>query len=66
VILGGNHVPTLVINSNDQGHQVDNVPANHYTTLGTVQQLWHLGCLAQTCTIPKSQLLTPLFSDNQP
>jgi hypothetical protein len=65
VILGGAHVPTLVINSSGEDHQVDNVPANHYTTLGTIEHLWHLGCLAQTCTIPQNQLLTPLFSDNQ-
>jgi hypothetical protein len=29
--------------------------------LATIQRVWGLGCLANTCRIPRSQLLTPLF-----
>jgi phosphatidylinositol-3-phosphatase len=64
VILGGAQVPALVLNSHDFRAATDSVPANHYTTLGTIEHLWNLGCLAQTCKIPNDQLLTPLFNSN--
>ena len=25
------------------------IPFNHYSMLGTVEDAWHLGCLANTC-----------------
>jgi hypothetical protein len=61
VILGGAHVPTIVLNSRGTGHRVVDVPANHYNLLATIEHMWHLGCLANTCSISRSQLLTPLF-----
>ena len=61
VILGGAHVPMLVLNSWDGARRVMSVPANHYNLLATIQQEWHLGCLAATCSMPSQQLLTPLF-----
>ena len=61
IILGGAHTPALVVNSWTSTPRVDNVAANHYNMLATIQRLWGLGCLANTCRIPRSQLLTPLF-----
>jgi hypothetical protein len=61
IILGGAHAPALVVNSWTSSPRVDNVAANHYNMLGTIQRVWGLGCLANTCRIPRSQLLTPLF-----
>lgn len=61
IILGGNRAPALVINSWGTGHRVDSVASNHYNMLATIEHLWHLGCLANTCRIPRSQLLTGLF-----
>jgi phosphatidylinositol-3-phosphatase len=61
VILGGAQVPTIVLNSRGSHHQVFDQPANHYNLLATIERMWHLGCLANTCSIPRSQLLTPLF-----
>ena len=62
VILGGAHVPMLVLNSQGGARRVMSVPANHYNLLATIQQEWHLGCIAATCSMPRQQLLTPLFN----
>jgi hypothetical protein len=61
IILGGAHAPALVVNSWTSAPRRFNVAANHYNTLATIQHLWGLGCLANSCRIPRSQLLTPLF-----
>jgi hypothetical protein len=61
IILGGAQAPALVVNSWTSRPVVDSTAANHYNVLATIQHLWGLGCLANTCRIPRSQLLTPLF-----
>jgi phosphatidylinositol-3-phosphatase len=61
ITLGGAHAPALVVNSWTSAPRRFNVAANHYNTLATIQRLWGLGCLANSCRIPRSQLLTPLF-----
>jgi hypothetical protein len=61
VTLGGGHAPLIVLNSQDTDHRVVDIPANHYNLLATIQHLWHLGCLANTCKISQPKLLTPLF-----
>jgi hypothetical protein len=33
---------------------------NHYSMLGTIQHLWGLDCLANTCALASSQLMTSL------
>ncbi len=46
---GGGHVLTLVI-THDQHHARQSDEAfNHYSMLRTIQDGWHLGCLAFTC-----------------
>src|SRR5947209_2783678 len=59
VVLGGAHVPAIVIDSRGGGHVVDGDPTNHYNTLATVEQLWNLGCLGQACA---STSMATLFS----
>jgi hypothetical protein len=66
-VLGGAHVPLIVINNGPreerpQGVRADR-PANHYSLLGTIEQLWDLGCLANTCGLRHHDLLTDLFKD---
>jgi len=61
VILGGAQVPTIVVTHGGFWGSTLNVPSNHYSLLATIEQLWHLGCLANSCDIPPSGLLTPLF-----
>jgi hypothetical protein len=61
IILGGGRAPALVVNSWTSNPSRDNTAANHYNMLATIQHLWGLGCLANTCRIPRSQLLMPLF-----
>jgi hypothetical protein len=64
VTLGGAQVPAIVITSHGPGTpQQFNGPANHYTLLGTIEALWNLPCLAETCTIPKSALMTSMFKN---
>ena len=61
VVLGGSRVPTIVINSEGGGAHRSHVRSNHYTLLATIEHLWNLGCLANSCKIPQSGLLTSLF-----
>ena len=59
---GGGNVPLFVITSQGPRHIVLGSTAyNHYSLLGTIEQLWGLGCLANTCGISKAGLLLPLF-----
>ena len=62
MILGGGHVPLIVLNSRGGGHRTVSTFANHYNLLATIQHEWHLGCLGATCGMGPSQLLTPLFN----
>ncbi|HCI81731.1 MAG TPA: hypothetical protein DHW02_18795 [Ktedonobacter sp.] len=61
VTLGGANAPFMVINSNDVDHIVDTTPYNHYTLLATIEKLWHLGCLNQSCGFSDKQLMTKFF-----
>jgi phosphatidylinositol-3-phosphatase len=45
---GGGHVLTLVITKNSNA-RASFVLYNHYSLLATVEDNWHLGCLANTC-----------------
>ncbi len=49
-VLGGGDAPLIVINSDPMPHKSTDSLADHYTVLATVEQLWHLGCLADTCS----------------
>jgi hypothetical protein len=46
---GGGHVLTLAITTSPHQPRASMIPFNHYSMLGTVEDAWHLGCLANTC-----------------
>ena len=37
------------------------LPRNHYSLLATIESLWNLPCLGQTCSLGASDLMTDLF-----
>jgi hypothetical protein len=65
-VLGGGDAPLIVINSKGDEHKESNKLADHYTVLATIERLWHLGCLENTCSHQTSGSLRSLFeSDNE-
>jgi phosphatidylinositol-3-phosphatase len=61
VVLGGAHAPAIIFTSHSFRPRVTWKYANHYSLLGTIQELWKLGCLGATCSLKKSELLIDLF-----
>jgi hypothetical protein len=59
--LGGANAPAIVITSRGPIHLTSATPYNHYSLLGTIQSSFGLGCLANTCNLSSSELMTPLF-----
>lgn len=62
VVLGGGDAPMLVINSKAGPHKTSRQSADHYTVLATIEQMWHLGCLADTCSPTTSGSLRSFFT----
>jgi hypothetical protein len=60
-VLGGARAPALVITSKKATVQTDAHPYNHYSLLATLQKVWDLGCLANTCNFTDADLMTHLF-----
>ncbi len=60
VTLGGANAPAILIASKGATHVVSDTPFNHYSVLATIQQLWGLGCLANTCDRQGVALMTSL------
>jgi hypothetical protein len=60
---GGGHVLTLAITDSPQQPRASMIPFNHYSMLGTIEDAWHLGCLANTCdtlNVPRmGELVSP-------
>ena len=58
---GGGQVATVVVTSHGPRGITDSQPANHYSTLSSIQQAFGLGCLKNTCdtknVTPISELL---------
>jgi phosphatidylinositol-3-phosphatase len=48
-VPGGGHVVTLVISHSDHAARTSGVAYNHYSMMATIEQGWHIGCLANTC-----------------
>jgi phospholipase C len=59
--LGGALVPAIVISSLVTAPVTSADPYNHYSLLATLQNIWGLDCLANTCGMAGSQLMTKLF-----
>jgi hypothetical protein len=60
-VLGGARAPLLVVTSTSEAGSVTWKAANHYGLLGTLQALWGLGCLEDTCSLSDRHLLLELF-----
>jgi len=58
--LGGGLIPAIFVRSSGDPLTFSKA-ANHYTLLATIQNVWKLGCLENSCKIPPENLLTPLF-----
>ncbi len=62
VILGGANTPAIIVTSQGPHHiLVSNTSYNHYSLLGTIEKLWGLGCLANTCDFNDAALMTEFF-----
>ncbi|HMK73991.1 MAG TPA: alkaline phosphatase family protein [Myxococcaceae bacterium] len=61
ITLGGAHAPAIVFTSNSFRNRTTWRYANHYTLLGTIQKLWNLGCLENTCGFKEEDLLLDMF-----
>ncbi len=64
VTLGGANAPALVITSAGPKRITSDTAYNHYSLLATLQHLWGLGCLANTCGFGSDALMTQLFEPN--
>jgi len=62
VVLGGGDAPMIVINSTTGRHKTSDKLADHYTLLSTIEHMWHLGCLVNTCSPGTSGTLEQLFN----
>ncbi|MDQ0261341.1 alkaline phosphatase family protein [Sinomonas atrocyanea] len=60
-VLGGGDAPLIVINSAQGPHKTTDKMSDHYTLLSTIEHLWHLGCLANTCSPTTSGTFEELF-----
>lgn len=60
-VLGGGHAPAIVINSASGPHKTTNQLSDHYTLLSTIEHMWHLGCLENTCSPTTSGTFEELF-----
>jgi hypothetical protein len=61
VTLGGANAPALVITSAGPAHIESTTAYNHYSLLATIESVWGLGCLANSCSIDSSNQMTVLF-----
>jgi hypothetical protein len=59
--LGGALVPAVVVSSLNPHPTKVASQFNHYSLLATLQHVWDLGCLANTCGMKGDQLMTKLF-----
>jgi hypothetical protein len=64
VTLGGANAPALVITSRASRPLKLNTAFNHYSLLGTIEKLWHLGCLGNACKIGERGLMTSMFGSD--
>ncbi|WP_458690807.1 alkaline phosphatase family protein [Nocardia tengchongensis] len=74
-VLGGGDAPLLVINSDkvhkekgekgkpEAHHKVSTDVTDHYSVLSAIEQLWDLGCLANTCQHKAPESLRDLFEN---
>jgi hypothetical protein len=61
---GGGQINTSVITNCGPRGLTYTPPSNHYSMLATLQQMWHLGCLQNTCDTANVVPTNRLFSVN--
>jgi hypothetical protein len=61
-IPGGGQVATVVVTSHGPRGATDSQPANHYSTLSSIQQAFGLGCLKFTCDTKNVTPISPLLA----
>ena len=59
--LGGARAPAIVVTSKAARHRVTFAPRNHYSMLSTIERLWNLDCLGETCSMGADDRMTDLF-----
>jgi hypothetical protein len=57
---GGGQVVTLAISHSNHSPATSGVAYNHYSMLATIEDGWHLGCLAFTCDTANVQPMSDL------
>jgi hypothetical protein len=65
VVLGGGDAPLIVIPSRPGTRVVNDRLLDHYTTLYAIQQMWHLGCLENTCGLDNGNAFMDLFTTSR-
>lgn len=60
-VLGGARAPAIVLTSKATTHHVSFTPHNHYSMLATIERLWNLDCLGETCNMDADDRMTDLF-----
>jgi hypothetical protein len=60
-VLGGSRAPAIIFTSDSFRHRASFKRTNHYSLLGTIERLWGLGCLGETCNLDEGNLLLELF-----
>lgn len=60
-VLGGARAPAIVVTSKGHRHHVSFAPHNHYSMLATIERLWNLDCLGETCNMDADDRMTDLF-----
>jgi hypothetical protein len=58
---GGGQIATVVVTSHGPRGVTDSQPANHYSTLQSIQDAFGLGCLKFTCDTKHVHPITPLL-----
>jgi hypothetical protein len=61
-VLGGGPAPLIVASNQRSRGLVNNAPQDHYTTLYGIEQMWHLGCLANTCDLGNGRTFMDMFA----
>jgi phospholipase C len=62
--MGGGHVVTLILLSENETARTSSVAYNHYALLSTIEGGWKLGCLAFTCDTTNVKPMTDLVNQN--
>jgi hypothetical protein len=60
-VLEGSRAPLIVVNADQASPKKIDEPANHYNLLAAIEDVWHLGCLENSCAAAKANTLAGLI-----